>query len=168
MYTGYITIGSGRLFQSLFKHKYEVKGESLIHICSNSNKQLQVKFYFDFINNFVNNFNFCEEDLSKLFLLLPKCMYPDEYKYSCNIFNKTLLPSISDIYCNLNMERITNENNVCHTFNMNSLSDYYDLNVQSDTLLIPDMFGNFREKFIEIQDLDAIFTTQQDELELQH
>ena len=66
------------------------------------------------------------------------------------------------------MERITNENNVCHTFNMNSPSDYYDLNVQSDTLLIPDMFGNFREKFIEIQDLDAIFTTQQDELELQH
>lgn len=48
------------------------------------------------------------------------------------------------------MERITNENNVCHTFNMNSLSDYYDLNVQSDTLLITDMFGNFREKFIEI------------------
>lgn len=48
------------------------------------------------------------------------------------------------------MERITNENNVYHTFNMNSPSDYYDLNVQSDTLLIPDMFGNFREKFIEI------------------
>lgn len=66
------------------------------------------------------------------------------------------------------MERITNENNVYHTFNMNSPSDYYDLNVQSDTLLIPGMFGNFREKFIEIQDLDAIFTTQQDELELQH
>ena len=35
-----------------------------------------------------------------------------------------------------------------------NLGDYYDLYVQSDTLLLADVFENFRNKCIEIFELD--------------
>ena len=38
---------------------------------------------------------------------------------------------------------------------MNNLSDYHDLYVQSDTLLLPDIFENFRNKCIETYVLDT-------------
>ena len=39
-------------------------------------------------------------------------------------------------------------------FNLKSLGDYHDLYVQSDTLLLADVFENFRNKCIEICELD--------------
>ena len=36
-----------------------------------------------------------------------------------------------------------------------SLGDYHDLYVKSDTLLLADVFKNFRKKSIEIYELDA-------------
>ena len=36
-----------------------------------------------------------------------------------------------------------------------NLCDYHDLYVQSDTLLFADVFENFRNKFIEIYELDT-------------
>ena len=37
---------------------------------------------------------------------------------------------------------------------MNNLGDYHDLYVQSDTLLLADIFENFRNKCIKIYELD--------------
>ena len=37
---------------------------------------------------------------------------------------------------------------------LKNLSDYHDLYVQSDTLLLADVFENFRNKCIEIYELD--------------
>ena len=39
-------------------------------------------------------------------------------------------------------------------FNLKSLGNYHDLYVQSDTLLLADVFENFRNKCIEIYELD--------------
>ena len=39
-------------------------------------------------------------------------------------------------------------------FNNKNLGDYYDLYLQSDALLLADVFENFRNKCIEINDLD--------------
>ena len=39
-------------------------------------------------------------------------------------------------------------------FNVNNVSNYHDLYVQSDTLLFVDVFENFRDKCIEIYELD--------------
>ena len=39
-------------------------------------------------------------------------------------------------------------------FNVKNVSDYHDLYVQSDTLLLVDVFENFRDKCIEIYELD--------------
>ena len=42
------------------------------------------------------------------------------------------------------------------TLKENILGDYHSLYDQSDTLLLPDVFKNSRNKFIEIYELDAV------------
>ena len=39
-------------------------------------------------------------------------------------------------------------------FNIKDLGEYHDLHVQSDTTLLADVFENFRDKCIEIYELD--------------
>ena len=39
-------------------------------------------------------------------------------------------------------------------FEIRNLGEYYDLYVQSDTLLLADIFENFRDKYIDIYELD--------------
>ena len=46
------------------------------------------------------------------------------------------------------------ENKVLEELKMNNLGDYLDLFVQDDTLLLADVFENFRNKCIEIYELD--------------
>ena len=64
-------------------------------------------------------------------------------------FNEISLPSKEDFYSNLNMEDIndidyTHANNVFKVFKLENLGNYHDLYVQSDTLLLADVFINFR------------------------
>ena len=72
-------------------------------------------------------------------------------------FDKKLLQNKKD---NLNMEDITDVDykhakRVFKNFNNTNLGDYHDLCVQSDTLLLEDAFENFRNKCIEIYELDT-------------
>ena len=65
-------------------------------------------------------------------------------------FNETSLPSKKDFYSNLNMENIDDidyihGNNVFKRFKLKNLGEYHDLYVQSDTLLLADVFENLRE-----------------------
>ena len=62
-------------------------------------------------------------------------------------------------YISLNMENITvvdyrHAKRVFKNLNNKNLGDYHDLYVQNDTLLLADVFGNFRNKCIEIYELD--------------
>ena len=43
---------------------------------------------------------------------------------------------------------------VCKEFNNKNIGDYHDLHVQSDTLLLADVFENYGNKWIEIYELD--------------
>ena len=45
-------------------------------------------------------------------------------------------------------------NNVFKGFKLENLGDYHDLYVQSDTLLLVDVFNNFRDMFIKECELD--------------
>ena len=45
-------------------------------------------------------------------------------------------------------------NNVFKKFNINNLGDYHDLYVRSDTLLLADIFENFRNACLNYYDLD--------------
>ena len=82
-------------------------------------------------------------------MLLRKGVFPYEYMDSWEKFDKTALPPKKDFYSNLNLEDISNEDyphaqKLWDVFKIKILREYHDLYVQSDTLLLPDIYGNFK------------------------
>ena len=74
-------------------------------------------------------------------------------------FNETSLPNKKSFYSNLNIENIEDTdyrhgNNVFNKFKLNNLGEYRDLYVQSDTLLLVDVFENFRDMCLKEYELD--------------
>ena len=91
--------------------------------------------------------------------MLRKGVYPYEYMDNWEKFNETSSPSKESFYSNLNMEYIDDidyrhGNNVFNKFKLNNLGDYHDLHVQSDTLLLADVFENFRDMCLKEYELD--------------
>ena len=73
--------------------------------------------------------------------------------------NETSLPEKEDFYNNLNMEHITDADytyakRVCKDSEIKNLGEDHDFFVQSDTLLLADVFENFRNMCLEIYDFD--------------
>ena len=86
-------------------------------------------------------------------------VYPYEYMDNWERFNEMSLPSKESFYSTLNMENIDDSdyrhgNNVFKRFKLKNLGVYHDLYVQSDTLLLADVFENFRNKCLEVYELD--------------
>ena len=111
------------------------------------------------IKKFPNTYKFSNGDHNKFSLLLRKGVYPYEYMDSWKRFNETELPDKKSFYSELNKEGITDEDyahaqKVWKEFNIKNLGEYHDLYVQSDTLLLADVFENFRDKCIEKYELD--------------
>ena len=111
------------------------------------------------IKRFANTYEFCNGDINKFILLLRKRVYPYEYMDSWERFNETSLPDKKAFYSELNLEDITDKDyahaqKVFEEFKLKNLGDYHDLYVQSDTLLLADVFENIRNKCIEIYELD--------------
>ena len=94
-------------------------------------------------------------------MLLRKGVYPYEYMDGWDKFNETSIPSKESFYSNIKMENITetdyiHTNNVFKSFKLNNLGDYHDLYVQSDTLLLANVFENFRKACIKTYELDPV------------
>ena len=92
-------------------------------------------------------------------MLLRKGVYPYEYMDGWDKFNEKLIPSKELFYSNLTLENISevdymHANNVFKTFELNNLGDYHDLYVRSDTLLLADVFENFRNVCLSNYELD--------------
>ena len=64
-------------------------------------------------------------------------------------FNETLLHEKEDFYSYLNMEKI-----VCKDFKIKKLGEYHDLYVQSNILLLADVFQNFKNMSLKLYELD--------------
>ena len=91
--------------------------------------------------------------------MLRKGAYPYEYIDNWERFNETSLPSKESFYSSLNMEDIDDidhrhGNNVVNKFKLDNLGDYHGLYVQSDTLLLADVFENFRDMCLKQYELD--------------
>ena len=137
----------------------KIKNEKLLLKCFNCDICYKKKFNKDLIKKFKNTYSFCNSDLNKFIILLRKSVYPYEYMDSWEKFNETSLPSKEDFYSNLNMEDIDDidyrhGNNVFKGFKLENLGDYHDLYVQSDTLLLVDVFEKFRDMCIKEYELD--------------
>ena len=91
--------------------------------------------------------------------MLRKCVCAYEHMDNWERFNETSLPSKESFYSNLNMENIDyidyrHGNNVFNKFKLNNVGDYHDLYVQRDTLLLADVFENFRDMCLKEYELD--------------
>ena len=100
-------------------------------------------------NKFSNNYN------NRFVLLLQKGVCPEE------ILNEASLTEKEDSYSHLNMEDITDADythakRVCKCFEIKDLGERHDLCVQRDTLLLADVFENFRNVCLKIYELDPV------------
>ena len=111
------------------------------------------------IERFSNVYEFCDYDINKFIILLRKGVYPYEYMDERNKFDEKELPSKGLFYSSLTMEDISDTdykhaNNVFKKFNLNNLGEYHDLYVRSDTLLLADVFENFKNACMKKYELD--------------
>ena len=114
------------------------------------------------IKKFSSIYQFFNNDLNKFILLLRKGVYPYEDMDSWEKSDETTLTPKEAFYSNLNLEDISDEDyahaqKVWDVFEIKNCGQYHDLYVQSDTLLLADVFENFRNKCLEIYELDPIY-----------
>ena len=133
--------------------------EKLIFKCIDCEKECEKEFNKELLERFANIYKFCDNDLDKFIMLLRKGVYPYEYIDEWDKFNEKVLLGKDSFYSNLTLENITeidyaHANNVFKKFNINNLGEYYDLHVTSDTLLLADIFENFRQSCLENYELD--------------
>ena len=74
-------------------------------------------------------------------------------------FDENKIPPKEAFYSELNLEDISDEDyahvqKVWDVFEIKNRGEYHDLYVQSDTLLLADVFENFRDMCLEIHELD--------------
>ena len=94
-------------------------------------------------------------------MLLRKGVYPYEYMDSWEKFDETSLPPKKDFYSELILEDISDSDyehakKVFKKYCKN-MGDYHDLYVQADTPLLADVYENFRNKCLEIYELDPSY-----------
>ena len=135
------------------------KDEKLILRCFSCKKNYEKDVNKELIKRFANTYNFCDNNLNKFILLLRKGVYPYEYMDNLEKFDETSLSDKESFYSSLNMENISdidyrNGNNVFKKFKLKNLGEYHDLYVQSDTLLLADVFENFRNMCIKVCEFD--------------
>ena len=105
------------------------------------------------IKKFPNIHQFYNGDINRFVLLLRKGVHSYEYMGSWGRFDETSLPDKNVFYSELYLEDI-NDKDYAHAqklfeqLKLKNLGDYHDLYVQSDTLLLADVFEDFRNKWL--------------------
>ena len=131
--------------------------------CMENNKCEECKKLIEgLIKTFPSIYQFCKGDLNKFILLLEKGVYPYEDMDNWRKFDETTLPPKEAFYSNLNLENISDEDyahaqKVWEVFEIKNRGEYHHLYVQSDTLLLADVFENFRNMCLEIYELDPVY-----------
>ena len=132
-----------------------IKDNQLSYKCKKCNKKW-LKPVNKLIKKFPNIYRFCNENVNRFILLLRKGVYQlDNWEK----FNETLIPDKEAFYSELNKEDVTDEGyahaqKVWKVFEIKNLGEYHDLYVQSDTLWLANVFENFKDKCIEVYELD--------------
>ena len=138
-----------------------LKNNRLIYRCKECKEEWKRPIN-ELIEEFSSIYQFCNGNLNKFNLLLRKGVYPYEDMDNWEKFDETTIPPKKALYSELNLEGISNEDDahtqkVWEVFGIKNRCEYYDLYAQSDTLLLADVFENFRDKCNEIYELDPIY-----------
>ena len=134
-----------------------MKNVKLVDKCFYCNKNYQNKFYEKLKERFFNTYKFSHHDKNKFILLLEKGVYLCEYMDDQKKFSETSLHEKEDFYRNLNLKDIadadyTHAKQNCKDFEINILGGNHYLYFQSNTLLLANVFENFRNACLEIND----------------
>ena len=126
----------------------DLKNNRLIYKCKECKEKWERPIN-ELIEMFSSIYQFCNGNLNKFVLLLRKGVYPYEYMDSWEKFDETTLPPKESFYSNLNLEDFsdgddTHSQKVREAFKIKNHGEYHDLYFQSDTLLLADVFENFR------------------------
>ena len=94
-------------------------------------------------------------------LMKRKGVYPYDYMDSFSKFNDTKLPRREDFYSLLADKNISDDDynhakDVWNTFNLQNMGEYHDLYLQTDILLLVDVFENFRKTCLAYYKLDPL------------
>ena len=143
---------------SFFEYE-SLKDNSIKYKCLSCNTNYSKKLNEELEKQCKKIFNFYNNDINKFVFLLRKDVYPYEYMDDWEKFNKTTLPEKEEFYSNLNMEEITDvdythRKRVCKDFEIKNLGEHHDLYLNSDPLLLADVFEIFRKMCLEIYELD--------------
>ena len=95
----------------------------------------------------------------QLDLVRRKGVYPYDYMDAINKYRETELPPQEAFYYELNHSHISDEDyeharKVWDVFDMRTMGDYHDLYLETDVLLLADVFENFRDVCLENYKLD--------------
>ena len=129
--------------------KYAKNKDDLIEYkCLYCNKSYQRKIDEKLKERFFNTNKFCNNDFKNFILSLRKGVYPYEYMEDWEKFIETLLPEKEDFHSPLNVEDITDADcmhakRICKDLEIKNLR-HHDFYVQDNTLLLADVFENFR------------------------
>ena len=96
----------------------------------------------------------------RLNLMSQKGVYPYDFMDSFEKFNQTELPAKDQCYSILNDQHITDDEydhakKVRKTFKIKTMGEYHNLYLESDVLLLTDVFKNFRKTCMQYYKLDA-------------
>ena len=134
----------------------DIKDNSIKYNCLSCNKDFLNKINEELKKRFKDRFKFSNNDINKFISLLRRVVYSCGYMDEWEKFNETSLPKKEEFY--LNMEDITDADymhakRVCKDFEIRNLGEYYDLHLKGDTLLLADVFENFRKMCLKIYHL---------------
>ena len=106
-----------------------------------------------------NTYTFSNQD-NKFILLLQKGIYPYKYMDHWGKFNRRSLPEKLNFYSQQNMKdniyaNCMHQKRVCKYFDRKILEEYHDLYVQSNILLLADVFQDLRNMCLKIYQLDS-------------
>ena len=137
-----------------------LKNTRLIYECKKCKKEWKRPLN-KLIERFPSIYQFCYGDLIEFVMSIRKGVFLYEYTDSWEKFNEPALPPKQDFYSNLNLENISDEDyvhakKVWDVFKIKNLGEYHDLHVKIDTLLLSDIFENFRNMCLDIYELDPV------------
>ena len=107
----------------------------------------------------MENFQNLKKEFKHFELLTQKGVYPYDYMNCLEKFSETQLPIKEDFYSKLNDQDITDKEykhaqDIWEKFQIRNLGEYHDLYLKTDTLLLADVFEEFRNICMENYNLD--------------
>ena len=166
----------------IIKKAKETEEEIKINVIA-QNAEKYMAFYIGKHLSFIDSFQFLNSKLEKLAsnlteddfiytkkyftdplqfnLMKRKGAYPYDYMDRPSKFNDTKLPEREEFYnlltdTNISEDDYRHAKDVWNTFNLKNMGEYHDLYLQTDILLLVDVFENFRKTCLTYYKLDPL------------